>query len=300
MVPSCLTYFRNELLLLVIDQENDMQPQDELSHLPCYVLTLEDPGGKRFENAKHQLKHLPVEPRYVQGYRLADCNSAGVYSKFLNLLLMKRKLTPGEVSVYLGHRKIWQQMLDEGRQTALVFEDDFFITERNALLQSIKDALSIADSWDIIKFFDFRPKRIVRRCRIGKTDFVQYKYCASGCVAYLIQAPAAEKLLKRSRIYRPVDEDWSHPWEFNLQILSVDPAPVREIASELGGSLLEAGRLSMKRQHRNWLRSLYGNVLSAAKSVRAWFWNFRAIRRLPQPSSQQHSSHQSSTTSKGP
>lgn len=274
-----------------------MQSQDEVSHLPCYVLTLEDSGGKRFENARQQLEQLPVEPRYVQGYRLADCNSAGIYSKFLNLLFMKRKMTPGEVSVYMGHRKIWQQMLDEGMQTALVVEDDFFVTERNALLQSIKDALSVAENWDIVKFFDFRPKRVVRRRRIGKTDFVLYKYCASGCVAYLIRAPAAEKLLKRSRIYRPVDEDWSHPWEFNLRILSVDPAPVREIASKLGGSLLEAARLSMKRQNRNLLRSFYGNVLSVTKNARALFWRLRMIRLLPQPSPQQHSSQQCSTTS---
>ncbi len=125
---------------------------------------------------------------------------------------MKRAMTPGEISVYLGHRKIWQRFLDDGQEVALVFEDDFHIQDDGLFSQAIEDALSITPHWDIVKFFDFRPKAAIHRWRVNRTDFVTYKYAASGCVAYLINANIARRLLQQRFIYRPIDEDWSHPW----------------------------------------------------------------------------------------
>lgn len=186
---------------------------------------------------------------------------------------MKRAMTPGEISVYLGHRRIWQQFLDDGQEVALVLEDDFQIQDDALFSQAIEDALSITSHWDIVKFFDFRPKKAIHRWRVNRTDFVTYKYAASGCVAYLINANIARRLLQQRFIYRPIDEDWSHPWEHDLRIISVDPNPVVEIAPALGGSLLEIERKQMKHDCRTLIRSLHGNVLQIEKNIRAFLWN---------------------------
>ena len=91
----------------------------------CYVLTLDSPGGKRYESAKHQLDRFSIQANFVQGIRFSAGETSPLYSPRLNLIHMKRQMTPGEISVYLGHRKIWQQAIDDGAERALVFEDDF-------------------------------------------------------------------------------------------------------------------------------------------------------------------------------
>jgi hypothetical protein len=47
----------------------------------CYVLTLDSPNGKRYENAKQQLERFSVQPNFVQGIRFAKGgNVASVFS----------------------------------------------------------------------------------------------------------------------------------------------------------------------------------------------------------------------------
>ena len=246
----------------------------------CYVLSLEESGGERHDSASRQLERFPMKSTFVAGIRLRDRNDFCSYSSLLNLMCTKRAMTLGEISVYLGHRKIWQRMLDEGQEMALVLEDDFFIRDDAQFVQAIKDAIYISSHWDIVKLFDFRPKRPIQRWRVNRTEFVMHKYASSGCVAYLIDSTTAQKLLQQSCVYRPIDEDWSHPWERNLRIISVDPNPVTEIAPFLGGSLLEKERQQMRTSHRNWIRSLYGNVLAVQKNVRSLLWKRKMANLL--------------------
>ncbi|MCE9630701.1 MAG: glycosyltransferase family 25 protein [Planctomycetia bacterium] len=241
-------------------------------HLPCYVLTLDSPWGIRYRSAAGQLARLPLDVTFVPGVRLDAPAESPRYSAWRNRLLMKRPMTGGEVGVYLGHRRIWRLLLAAGHDLALVLEDDFQIGDEEALLDAIADARALPIDWDILKLFDFKPKVPVRRWQADRTEFVAYKYPPSGCVAYLIRASAAARLLARRTIYRPIDEDWSHPWESGLRIISAMPNPVTEAAVDLGGSLLEAERRAAKDLHRSPLRSLHGMLLAVAKNTRASWW----------------------------
>jgi glycosyl transferase family 25 len=240
--------------------------------LPCYVLTLDSPLGVRYRSAARQLARLPLDVTFVPGVRFADPAMAPRYSSWRNRLFMKRPLTGGEVGVFMGHRRIWGRLLAAGHDLALVFEDDFLIHHDDALLTAIADSCSLPITWDIVKFFDFKPKVPVRYWRATATTFVAYKYPPSGCVAYLIRASAAARLLQRRTIYRPIDEDWSHPWESGLRIISVTPNPVTEAAENLGGSMLEADRQAAKKRHRSVVRSLHGGLLTLVKNTRAAWW----------------------------
>lgn len=251
--------------------------------LPCYVLTLDSPSGVRYRSAAGQLARLPLDATFVPGARLAAPAESGCYSAWRNRLFMKRPMTGGEVGVYLGHRRIWERILAAGQDVALALEDDFVVRDETALLGAIADALALPVAWDIVKFFDFKPKVPVQRWRTERTEFVAYKYPPSGCVAYLIRATAASRLLARRTIYRPIDEDWSHPWESGLRIISVCPNPVVEAAAVLGGSLLESERLTTKDRHRSPLRSIHGGVLSVVKNVRALWWRRRSLLETTGP-----------------
>lgn len=251
--------------------------------LPCYVLTLDSPFGARYRSAAGQLARLPLDVTFVRGVRLADPTASGRYCSWRNRLFMKRPMTAGEVAVYLGHRRIWTRLLAAGHELALVMEDDFLINDEASFLAAIADACTLPVDWDILKLFDFRPKVAIRRWRTTHSEFVTYKYPPSGCVAYLIRAATAARLLDRCRIYRPIDEDWSHPWESGLRIISVTPNPVTEAATQLGGSLLEAERRATRDLHRSVLRSLHGMMLAIAKHIRAARWRRQCDATLDKP-----------------
>ena len=210
-----------------------------------------------------------------------DCALDKLYSQTKNLLLSKRSLTTGEIATYAGHRKIWQRIIDDGCAYALVLEDDFHIADKGRFQVAIADCLSASQKWDIVKFFDLKPKRIVHRKKIGATDLVAFRYPASGAVAYLISRDAACRLLSRRRIFRQVDVDLSWPWEFGLVVWSIYPSLVEEISSRLGGSHLEDMRLS-KRAKRSLIRGVWGNFVQAWKLLRAFIYRLSAYSK-PRP-----------------
>jgi GR25 family glycosyltransferase involved in LPS biosynthesis len=236
--------------------------------LATFVLTIDKDDGPRRLHAQEELRALDFKGRFIEGPRKDDEIVDAVYSPARNLIFAKRNLTSGEIAAYVGHRKAWRAFLDDGADFALILEDDFRIADKPRFRGVVAECLSISDTWDVVKFFDFNPKRVVRRRRLATTDLAAYKYPASGTVAYLLTAAAARKLLKRSRIYRPVDEDLSQPWEFGLRVWSTLPNLIEEVSQELGGSNLEAMRLANK-VHKNLCRSIWANVLQAWKLVRA-------------------------------
>lgn len=246
----------------------------------AFVLTIDDVRGPRRANAARQLGGIGVPFEFVEGVRAGASGCLTSYSPVMNLLFHKRPLSKGEIAIYEGHRKIWREILDRRIDMALVVEDDILIPEGAAFTQAVEDLLAAPCSWDIAKFFDFRPKRAVNRMMVGRTTLLAYKYPASGAVAYLINARAAAGLLKRKRIFRPVDEDFSHPWEFSIHVWSVSPNVAREASENLGGSIVEAERLSA-RKRKNVARSVYGNVLQFWKMIRSYGYrrSYAAVSR---------------------
>ncbi|RWA72279.1 glycosyltransferase family 25 protein [Mesorhizobium sp.] len=246
----------------------------DFPNLGVFVLTVEPPGGARRTHAANELGRVGISFDFVQSI---DQNSADIdraYSRLLNWTLHKRSLTRGEISVYLGHRKIWREAMRRGLDFALIFEDDFKICNDEQFIQAINDAISHRGTWSIVKFFDFNHKKVVESVKIGATQLVGYKYPASGAVAYLINRQAAQSLLHRRHLFRPIDEDFSHPWEFSMRVWSTSPNLVDEVSFQLGGSILERERCDLRRK-KVVIRSIWGNFLQARKLVRS-LWYRRA------------------------
>lgn len=226
-----------------------------------YVLTIDPPAGTRRESIARELADMPFEWEFVEGLRKGDAALDALYSPARNLLLSKRSLSAGEIACYAGHRMIWQKIAAGPDACAIVFEDDATITDREAFDRALRDVT--AAPFDIVKLWDIKPKPVFVRRRIGDTQIVVHKMIASGTGCYLISRDAARKMLRRKTVFRAVDEDFSHAWEFNVQIWSVWPNPVSERLLE---SSLEADRVSTKR--RAPLRSLWGEALQFVKKQR--------------------------------
>ena len=195
-----------------------------------------------------------------------------------NLIWRKRGLTAGEIAVHCGHRRIWRRLVESGAPHALVLEDDFGIVDVEAFGRALEDCVRRPEGWDIIKLFDFGPKKPLLRRRLGDSEIVAHQFPPTGAVAYIIKNEAARRLLERKRFFRAVDEEFSWPWEFGLGIWSLSPNCVEEVSVGLGGSV--RAPLGSGPPDRNALRAVWANVIKAWKTVRAWSYRSHMARRL--------------------
>lgn len=251
---------------------SDDTTQSLHERLPILILTIDEQDGARRQNAARETGKLGLPAAFVQGYSADDPAASTDYCTVRNLLLSRRSLTAGEIAVHAGHRKMWNELTRCGYDFALILEDDVLIHDAGLLMRSIVDCLAHPGEWEIVKFFDYKPKQIRKIKFLRDTRLVTYKYPASGAVCYLISRDAAKRLLSRRRFFRPVDEDFSWNWELGLDIWSVDANLVSEIADDLGGSLLERDRMASRRNRRTG-RALWDIFLQGYKQVRARMYN---------------------------
>lgn len=236
--------------------------------LPILALTIDAPDGPRRRHCARQFAAIAMPFFFIEGVGKDSPEARRHYSRGRNLLLHKRGLTGGEIATYHGHRLAWQALVDSGAPVGLVVEDDLAILDRDAFRHVLRHAGDF-DGWDILKLFDFQSKDIVAARNWHGLAVADYKYPSSGNVAYLLTRKTALRLLRRRKFFRPVDEDFSHPWEFGIRVRSLVPNIVAEVSHQLGGSHLEAERQA-NRQRRNAARSLWGIVLQAVKQLRAF------------------------------
>ncbi|MBT9369618.1 glycosyltransferase family 25 protein [Rhizobium sp. CSW-27] len=188
--------------------------------------------------------------------RLFDIGKARRWSKHMP--------TRSEMAAYATHRLGWQTLLARDWQYALLLEDDFRFHTPEIVHQAVQRAPALlADGRHMIKLFDFprdRSRHVGIETEIAGLPLVKWKRTRAGLVGYLISREGAARLLARERVFRVVDEDIKFFWEIGLDIWSLPGNPIREAASDLGGSLLESDRKGARR--RNLLRSIKGMALT--------------------------------------
>jgi GR25 family glycosyltransferase involved in LPS biosynthesis len=249
----------------MINENRHPNRQGRKAAVEVFVLTVSKPRSPRWLNCVDFFRGFDLDFDFVQGLTPEDTNAHSPYSAVRNTMFCKRPLSDGEVAVYMGHRRIWQKIVAGQSDVALIVEDDFVVTDQAAFLKLITS--QYADPpWDVLKLFDFAPKKEVNQLSWQGFKIVDYKYPASGCVAYLITRHAAERLLKRQHIFRQVDEDLSWCWEFGLRVRSLSPNIVRDGGEDLGGSFLDEGRTD-QRAGQNLLRRLNGIIISGVKQI---------------------------------
>lgn len=246
----------------------EMASSEPSRRLGVFVISIVPEDHPRRRNISDQLDGLQFVGEIVQGLKAADPEAQGLYSPRMNLFAAKRSLTREEIAAYASHRKAWKAFLDSGFDHALILEDDFNVPFPAELLRAIDDCLANAGRWDVVKFFEFSRKRVWRRIRFASTQLVAHKFQSGGAVAYLLSRGAAERLLARRKVFRPVDEDMSWSWEFDLTIWTSEFNLVEEISDRLGGSHIATSRTAGKGD-KNIARSIWGNFIQAWKLARS-------------------------------
>ncbi len=262
------------------DEVGGTSGRNDSTSTPCYLLCAPDSPPARLQSASAQLDALGIAFTPVTGFGPDDPGIAARYSPWRNLLGCKRSISNREIAVSLGHRLIWETLLREGHEHALILEDDFTVLDADRLTRALACAPDLLRDWDMIKLFDFRARTpYVMLARMG-LRFAVHTRPNSGLVGYLVSRGCCEALLANMMVYRPVDEDIRYWFETGIRICSVTPNVVSDNADKLGGSLIAEER-EAARGRRNVLRSVWGNVLTVYIKAASWFWVRRVTNALP-------------------
>jgi glycosyl transferase family 25 len=233
-----------------------------LENVKVYVISVNDAHQRR-ENVRSQLCDAEVTWEIIDAVRSDSAVVTDLLEKFRYSKKWHKPLQAGEIACYLSHRKVWQKMLDEKVERALILEDDFQlkmpVDEIIALLHEFRS------DYDMVKLHG-TPKgsHSVEDC-----DFyaLHQAFSVTGItVAQWVCARALPLLMAKSeQIERPIDMDIKHHWEYPLTVYHLIPEVVEEVSSRLGGTSIKnrKTRKSLGQWLKRWSAKFiyYGNCI---------------------------------------
>ena len=174
----------------------------------------------------------------VDGHALSHEEIGAVYRRKLHRPHYPFALRHQEVACFLSHRKAWQTILDSGLDYGLIVEDDAQI-DFEAFDRIWSSARDILVPGDYLRFpRKFRPGECPRQR--SRTHVFRPDLPGLGMVLQLVGRDAAAALLRSTTPFdRPVDTLIQMRWLHPIRILSSAPICVHEVATQMGGSLIQ-------------------------------------------------------------
>lgn len=209
----------------------------------AFIIHLERAVGRRpqVEQLRANLP-LPVEVMpAVDGLRLTDADIHAVSRVGLHKPHYPFQLSRTEVACFLSHRRAWQAILDQGLEAALIVEDDAAVASAE-FAEVLWGAIDSHQPDEVVRFPHrerYEPGAMIRTR--GVAQFTEPRLPALGMVMQLVGRDAARRLLDASLVFdRPVDTFAQMQWLHGARMLTVRPIVIREIGSELGGSVIHS------------------------------------------------------------
>jgi glycosyl transferase family 25 len=170
---------------------------------PIWVVSLKRSNERREFISQH-LNKLGLPAQFVDavdGHDLSQEQLASLYDEQKAVELLQRKLIPEEIGCSLSHLKLYQKMIDEKVDEAVILEDDALIAP--VFTQVVSQRTLFAPDWELILLCHWNNKEKYISYRQRKTIHNQYKLVKFfdppfGTVAYLLRRSAAQKLLSHA------------------------------------------------------------------------------------------------------
>jgi len=187
-------------------------------------------------------------------------------------------MTDNEIACYLSHISVYERMLEEKVETALVLEDDIScVPDLRAVVEKV---LSLPRaSWQVIRLQSTKSSVSRPTCELtrgspvaaaGDREIVRLRTGVLGGCAYLIQLSAAAAMLARSqRIVMPIDQTLDRYWENGIVPYIVRPLPVWHediFVSEIG----PRGRQVHRVRHSTLIRRRLQRIKDSANKRIFW------------------------------
>ncbi len=193
-----------------------------------FIITLPEATARqdhmRAQMAAQDIEDFDFFPA-VDG-RAFDVPTHENYNKTKRRIFFGRDLKGGELGVTLSHKNIYQKMVTEHIDLALIFEDDAYMKDDfKAVLDALKDG---PKDFDLIRFLGSKKvsklEQFTKRTVIGKYTLNALRTSPGGAFAYLITLDGAKKMLTLlDRFFVPIDTLMGHNWCNKLDAYIIQP-----------------------------------------------------------------------------
>jgi len=226
---------------------------------PVFVINLEQSADRRADMTA-LLEPLHINYSFfkaVNGHAL-DIDNLPAYDKIRRRLFYGRDLSKGEIGCLLSHRAVYQYMLDNNIDRAIVLEDDVEI-EPN-FPQIVREILQAPVKWDVIRFLAYDKVQ-----KIGRDIFAlpskphmlaRIPTTSGGAYGYMLTQKAAREFLRHmQKNSLPVDILHGYVWRTGLETFILRPSPVS--SDPMNNSTIGRTRFDKATQLSGWQKAAY-------------------------------------------
>ncbi len=241
-----------------------------MNNVPIFIVNLKKDTEKK-EHMQELCKRYKLDCQFINAIYGKDVDEnelAKVYDKKRTLSEMGRELTAGEIGCTLSHKYIYQKMVDEHIEKAIIFEDDVIFD------QSIHEVLSsmdnFPDDWEVTLLIYYRILPSLNRYCVSLRDriqvnkhfkivrFIDLMHSTAG---YAINLSGAARLLSNLNegMYKPIDHYTGDERDINLYGLHPKPVnidPLLGLNSSIAAERNTTSRSNLGQSNTDNFRSI--------------------------------------------
>ncbi len=232
-----------------------------MAEYKTFIVHLQRATGRKAQ-VQDLISKAPYEAQIIDAVDGTKLSKAEVDACYQAKSLMQPSypftLNLGEIGCFLSHRKVWQQIVDQGLDGSLIFEDDVEIDPARFM-----QALAMAEKHvRELGYIQFQVRKVLDTNTVfaqdGDVIIVQPMVTPLRTSAQFVSAAAAQELLELTeRFDRPIDGVLQLYWETGLQLSCVVPSGVADRTAATGGSTLSAKQPLSKKLGRELRRYRY-------------------------------------------
>ncbi len=167
-------------------------------------------------------------------------------------------LRPAEIGVFQSHRRLWQKLVEEEIDLAIIAEDDLRVDPK-IMAEALGMVRPIATPDHYIRIpVKQREVAVSTLAEQGDLRLILPKIIGLQCVCQMVGRNAAKRLLAATdQIDRPVDTFLQMHWLTGQPIHSLLGSGNQEVAREIGGSTIQTKPPLTDKLSREFKRATY-------------------------------------------
>ncbi len=224
---------------------------------PVFVINLERASARREHMAK-LVAELGLDVEFVaavDGAALTDADRAP-HDRARARVVYGAELTDPEMGCYLSHYRLWERMVREDMDCALILEDD--IDASANLSEIVRQLIDLPwGAWSVVRLQSSKHSIVTpttaasfgrKVADVAGGGLYRLESNVLGSGGYLIRKSAAEKMVAYgARMSMPLDHTLDRFWENGIVPFVVRPFPIWQIA-DVPTLIGERGRNSETRE----------------------------------------------------
>lgn len=260
------------------------------TNMPIFIVNLQHDDEKKshMEKIANSLDLKFEFITAIYGNDLTQLQVDEVYDEDLSQKVFGRGLSRGELGCALSHLSIYQKMVDEKIETALILEDDVDISID--IHDILKSTGQFPENWELILcgyYSETATQKVSMSSFWGKSDVtsshqsVRLVELAYGTHGYIINLRGAKKLLQTLKtIIRPIDHYTGSELYLNMYALFPRIISLNEVFKLMGCIEFEREKKSAHIKKHSTFIIIIRYILYYLKIIKVIYWLKKIINKL--------------------